>query len=292
MSPHTVRAYRQDLEQLRDFLVVKLKRSDNPCEITLVDMRMWVASMVSDGLKTCSVVRKIQSARRFFHYLQRYHGLPCNPAAELQAPAVEKRLPDCIREEEINATVDSFEFDETSFVYVRDSLIVSMLYTTGMRSAELIGLKNSAVDTVRGELKVLGKRNKERIIPFGDELKEMITRYRTLRTSLLDTLGQADASDDAFFIRPTGESLYYGLLYRTVRRELDGAGVHASRRSPHILRHSFATDMLNNGADLSALQQLLGHASLASTQKYTHLTYRDLKTNYELAHPRAQKKED
>lgn len=292
MSPHTVRAYRQDLEQLRDFLVVKLKRSDNPCEITLADMRMWVASMVSDGLKTCSVVRKIQSARRFFHYLQRYHGLPCNPAAELQAPAVEKRLPDCIREEEINATVDSFEFDETSFVYVRDSLIVSMLYTTGMRSAELIGLKNSAVDTVRGELKVLGKRNKERIIPFGDELKEMITRYRTLRTSLLDTLGQADASDDAFFIRPTGEPLYYGLLYRTVRRELDGAGVHASRRSPHILRHSFATDMLNNGADLSALQQLLGHASLASTQKYTHLTYRDLKTNYELAHPRAQKKED
>ena len=143
------------------------------------------------------------------------------------------------------------------------------------------------VDTSRGELKVLGKRNKERIIPFGEELREMISHYRDIRSTSVPQTGT-----DAFFVRDNGDPVYYGLVYRTVRSVLDSANVKSSRRSPHTLRHSFATDMLNNGADLAAVQKLLGHASLATTQRYTHLSYRELQKNYKLAHPRAQKKEN
>ncbi|MDE6131284.1 MAG: tyrosine-type recombinase/integrase, partial [Muribaculaceae bacterium] len=158
-----------------------------------------------------------------------------------------------------------------------------MFYTTGMRAAELIGLRDADVDTRRCELKVLGKRNKERIIPFGQELQEMIELYRTLREKEIPGL-QADE----FFVRPDGQPVYYVLVNKAVHSLLDGR-VSATKRSPHVLRHSCATDMLNNGADLTAVQRLLGHASLATTQIYTHLSIRDLKNNYKLAHPRAQK---
>ena len=181
---------------------------------------------------------------------------------------------------------DSMALDD--FETVRDALIVNMLYTTGMRAAELVDLDDGKVDCLACELKVHGKRNKERIIPFGKELKEMITRYRQIRNS---TIGNS-APADPFFVRPDGKRVYYQLVYRVVRRTLSAARVSSSRRSPHVLRHSFATDMLNDGADLTAIQKLLGHNSLATTQRYTHLSYRELQQNYQLAHPRAQKKED
>ena len=149
-----------------------------------------------------------------------------------------------------------------------------------MRRAELIGLADSAVDTSRGELKVVGKRNKERIIPFGSELREAVESYRRVRDAV------TGGPTESFFVRPDGSPLYPMLVERVVRKALQGRA-HASRLSPHVLRHSFASDMLNNGADLVAVQQLLGHESLATTQVYTHITYRDLKQNYQLAHPRA-----
>lgn len=155
-----------------------------------------------------------------------------------------------------------------------------MLYSTGMRASELTGLLDADVDTRRGELKVLGKRNKERIIPFGDELTQMITLYRTLRPA---------STARQFFLQPDGTQLDYRRLLGIVRGELAGR-VRASRPTPHALRHSFATDMLNGGADITAVQRLLGHASLATTQIYTHLSYSELQHNYKLAHPRAQKK--
>ena len=158
-----------------------------------------------------------------------------------------------------------------------------MLYSTGMRRAEIIGLADTAVDSIRHELKVLGKRNKERIIPFGKELADAIDAYRATRRRETGI-----DRPDTFFIRADGSPLYPMLVERIVKEALTGH-THATRLSPHTLRHSFATDMLNNGADLSGLQKLLGHASLETTQVYTHITYRELKQNYKLAHPRAQK---
>ena len=170
-----------------------------------------------------------------------------------------------------------------TFTDVRNALILLMFYSTGMRLSELIGLQDADVDTRRGELKVLGKRNKERLIPFGTELSEAIGAYRLRR----DAEG-ATSPTGRFFTRPDGSDLYPTLVQRLVKKELQG-NTRATRLSPHTLRHSFATDMLNNGADLRSVQKLLGHESLQTTQVYTHVTRSELQHNYKLAHPRAQK---
>lgn len=285
-SPHTVAAYRRDVEDLRAFRKEELGLGDaDPRTTTLAELRMWVASLAAKKLSTVSIVRKIQAVRAFFRYLNRRQGMEVNPAERLSTPRMPKDLPPFLRQEETMESIDRLDTACDDFTTVRDALILTMFYSTGMRAAELIGLRDDTVDTARGELKVLGKRNKERIIPFGTELSTMIEHYRTLRDDIL--CGETPVS---FFVRPNGEPLYYQLVYRTVHAALEGA--NASRRSPHVLRHSFATDMLNNGADLMAVQKLLGHASLATTQRYTHLSYKELQQNYKLAHPRAQKKEE
>lgn len=284
-SAHTVTAYRYDVENLREYLRGEDGAERDPRQITLAELRMWVAELASAGLSTTTIVRKIQSVRAFFHYLVRRHGLSVNPASRLVTPRLPKELPDYVRQEEMMESIDSLEAFSDEFEETRNALMLTMLYTTGMRAAELIGLKDVWVDTARNELKVLGKRNKERIIPFGEELRTMIDHYRSIRSRILP-----GAPTEAFFVRPSGEQLYYGLVYRVVRAGLEG--VSAGRRSPHVMRHSFATDMLNNGADLMAVQKLLGHASLATTQRYTHLSYRELQKNYKQAHPRAQRKEE
>ncbi len=287
-SSATVRAYRSDLDAFRHFLGAELGKSDDPREVTLADMRLWISQGAQQGLKSTTLARRESSLRAFFHFLQRRYGIEVDPTDNLRGPKLEKVLPSFVPRDEIEAIIDGYgsDVDNEDFETVRNDLIVTMLYTTGMRAAELVGLKDVAVDTRAGELKVLGKRNKERIIPFGDELKAMITHYRQIRDKVVP-----DCSSGAFFVRVGGEAIYYGLVYKAVRSALDEANVKSSRRSPHTLRHSFATDMLNNGADLAAVQKLLGHASLATTQRYTHLSYRELKKNYQLAHPRALKKE-
>lgn len=208
---------------------------------------------------------------------------------------IPKPLPVNLRRGEVEAIIDEDMYGagidsgeksvkgknpEDEFTAVRDALILLMLYSTGMRRAELIGLKDVDVHVPSGELKVLGKRNKERIIPFGNEMKEAVERYRHLRSAVVPGMPVT------FFVRPDGRPLYPMLVERVVKKALQGRA-HAARLSPHVLRHSFASDMLNNGADLVAVQQLLGHESLATTQVYTHITYRELKQNYQLAHPRA-----
>ncbi|MBO4942228.1 MAG: tyrosine-type recombinase/integrase [Muribaculaceae bacterium] len=288
-SENTVRAYRSDLDSFRRFLGAELGKADNPADVTLADIRLWISYEAQRGIKNTSLARRETTLRTFYHYLKRRHGLEIDPTANLRGPKLEKALPSFVPQNEICAIIDSYDASESTDVFsaVRNELIVTMLYTTGMRAAELVGLKDVDVDTSRGELKVLGKRNKERIIPFGEELREMISHYRDIRSTSVPQTGT-----DAFFVRDNGDPVYYGLVYRTVRSVLDSANVKSSRRSPHTLRHSFATDMLNNGADLAAVQKLLGHASLATTQRYTHLSYRELQKNYKLAHPRAQKKEN
>ena len=294
-SALTVRSYRSDIEQFRNYLRMaeNAAAADNPMRVDSTDIRLWVADLARDGMSTSSILRKIQSLRALFRFMMRHHGLETNPAARISTPRQPKVLPDFIRTAEINHVLDTgteiaSNIGCPEFRAVRADLILNIFYATGMRSAELIGLKDSRVDIARGELKVLGKRNKERTIPFGRELMDMITNYRTIRDNMLRDFG-LPAPPEHFFVREDGQPLYYQLVYRTVRGALDGR-VHASRRSPHVLRHSFASDMLNGGADLPAVQQLLGHASLTSTQIYTHLSFSELKNNYELAHPRAHKK--
>ncbi len=282
-SVHTVSAYKRDLEQWADFATGSRPETLHPADVTTADLRVWVASLARGGESPRTIRRKIQSLRAFFRYMMRHHGLKVNPAAQLELSRTDHPLPVYVRPEETAAILDSDEPAGDDFTATRDRLVIMTIYTTGLRASEVMGLLDRNVDTAKGELKVLGKRNKERIIPFGDEMIRMITDYRSLRDKT------AGGPTEHFFVRPDGEPLYRRLVYSIVHNALEGNTV-ASRRSPHVLRHSFATDMLNNGADLFAVQQLLGHQSLATTQVYTHITYRELQHNYQQAHPRALKK--
>lgn len=281
LSAHTVSAYKKDLEQWVAFATNGKPETFDPTTTDVADIRQWVASLATAKLSPRSIRRKVQSLRAFFNYLMKQHGLKNNPAADIHLSRIDKPLPVFIRASETNSILNN-DWDQEDFIETRDRLIILMLYTTGMRCSELENLLDIDVNTTRCELKVLGKRNKERIIPFGEELRDMITLYRQLRDKHIAQPGPN------FFLRPSGQPLYRKLIYNITHNQL--ATAHASRKSPHILRHSFATDMLNNGADINAVQQLLGHASLATTQIYTHLTYSELKSNYQLAHPRALKK--
>ncbi|MBQ7041902.1 MAG: tyrosine-type recombinase/integrase [Muribaculaceae bacterium] len=282
LSAHTVSSYKTDLVQWRNYCTDNKPEEFYPLDITPLDIRQWISHLANKNSSQRTIRRKIQAVRAFYNYLMKYHGLKSNPATEITLAKIDKPLPIYIRPVETNRIL-SETWDHDDYIETRDRLIILMFYSTGIRCSELMTLLDANVNTARGELKVLGKRNKERIIPFGEELSEMITLYRRLRDDIVES------PEPQFFLRPTGEPLYRNLIYNIVHRTLSGR-VHSERQSPHVLRHSFASDMLNNGADINAVQQLLGHKSLATTQMYTHITYRELKHNYELAHPRALKK--
>lgn len=282
----TVEAYGRDLRQWEAYATQQGRYELRPATTTVSDLRLWMASLSREGASARTVRRKLQSLRAFFRYMMKYHGLTDNPASEITPPKMPHELPVYVRRDETLAMIDDAEeCDADDFTAVRNALILDVLYSTGLRCSELTGLRDCNVDTVGGELKVLGKRSKERIVPFGRELAELMERYRKLRAA---TVG-ADHTE-AFFVNAEGRPLYRKLVYNVVHRAMEQASVHASRMSPHVLRHSFATDMLNDGAELTSVQQLLGHNSLSTTQIYTHISFRELKQNYQLAHPRAQNK--
>ena len=280
LSPHTVTAYSGDLKQWETFLT----NGTEPLDVTSVtasDIRAWLLHLSNQGDGARTMRRKVQAVRSFYKWLMRQGVVESSPAEQVELARTPKRLPQMVRMQSMDALLDQ-DIDNTDFEQVRNRLIVMMLYETGMRRAELLTLLDRNVDTAKGELKVHGKRDKDRIIPFGTELAEAINSYRSLRD-------QVARGCEHFFVRENGKPLYPMLVYRVVSQALQEVGV-TGKRSPHVLRHSFATAMLNDGASINSVKELLGHESLATTQIYTHVTFSELKNNYKLAHPRALNK--
>lgn len=284
LSPNTVESYSRDLRQWEDYVTDNGERDLCPSTTVMGDLRLWISHLSRSKISQRSIRRKVQSLRAFFDFMMRRRGMLYNPAAELTLARLPKTLPVYIPTSEVNSILDA-PVDDQDYTEVRNHLILTLFYSTGMRCSELTGLTDAGVDTRSCELKVLGKRNKERIIPFGRELAEMIEQYRGLKSRI-----GIDGVSPALITDLDGHPLGRTIVYAIVHRMLAEGGAHAPRLSPHVLRHSFATDMLNGGADLNAVQRLLGHQSLQTTQIYTHLSYGELKNNYQSAHPRAIKK--
>lgn len=294
LSVHTVASYSVDIRQYVEYLLdykydilsedaVPEEADELVVAAKAATVRNWLTRLAERHMSTRSLRRKLSAVSALYEYLLRQRIVKTNPAHDVEMAKTGKPLPVNIKQSEMDEVIGQLNLESADFDEARDALIIMMLYTTGIRRAELIGLQDTQIDTRRGELKVVGKRNKERIVPFGRELADLIEHYRRLRDAAVT------GSPEAFLVRRSGEALYPMFVERLVKRLLLGHA-HAARLSPHVLRHSFASDMLNNGADLVAVQKLLGHESLATTQIYTHVTYRELQQNYRQAHPRAKKK--
>lgn len=279
-SRHTILAYGADLGQFFSFLKSQYDTDD----INKVDhqvIRSWVVSLVEDGISPRSVNRKLTTLRTFFRYLLKEGHIRENPAARVVAPKVPSRLPSFIEAQGMESLFSEVDFGE-GYAAARDRLVIELFYATGMRLSELIGLKEGDIDRVKRTVKVTGKRNKQRIIPFTERMSGLISDYLAQRGNAFPGAGP----DAGLFLTDKGSRLYPKMIYRMVHHYLDQVTT-ISKRSPHVIRHTFATHMLNNGADLNAIKEILGHASLAATQVYTHNTIEKLKSIYQSAHPRA-----
>ncbi|MDR1737257.1 MAG: tyrosine recombinase XerC [Candidatus Symbiothrix sp.] len=279
-SEHTITAYRNDLLQFREYFC-----GDNPLtpqEVSLPDVRRWIVNLVNEGYTPSSANRKIVALRSFFKYLHRNHIVETNPMKNMIGPKMRKPLPHFIKEKEMEALMPSKDISAChDFESERDRMMMDVFYSTGMRCAELVGLKDDDIDFGAQLIKVTGKRNKQRLIPFSDSLKQNLRNYLAIRDEEIP-----QNAEKSLFIGKDGRSLNNNKVYYIVRNML-AATPNLSKRSPHVLRHTFATAMLNNGADLNAVKELLGHSSLASTEVYTHTTFEELKKTYQQAHPRA-----
>jgi integrase/recombinase XerC len=278
-SLHTVRSYLNDLDQFYRFLL-SLGLPEDPVGVTSYDIRAWIVSMLDNGYSTISVHRKISCLRVYYRYLRKEGIINNDPLEKVVLPKRKKHLPVFIEEEAINKLLDNYSFGD-SFAGIRNRTIVELLYVTGMRRAELIGLKDNDVDLVDGSLKVTGKRNKQRIIPVIKPFISRLEEYIRVRNENVQPV-----ANGWFFITDKGNKLYDKYVYNTVNSYLSMVTT-IEKKSPHILRHTFATHMLNHGADLNSIKELLGHANLSATQIYTHNTFEKLKKVYKQAHPRA-----
>ena len=276
-SQHTLRAYANDLRSFQNFLAdVDGSLSFMDADVDL--MRIWVAGLVDGGAAPASVSRKMSTLRAFYDYLRSEGCVDRNPAVSLKNPKLRKKLPTFVKEEDMDCLLDEVAFGG-GYEACRDRMIIMCFYSTGMRLSELVGLDVVDVDMERSVIKVFGKRSKERIVPFGVEMKRELENYLELRSS------QRSASE-ALFLSRGGGRVSHSSVYRMVREKLSGV-TSVNKKSPHVLRHSFATAMLNNDAELGVVKELLGHKRLATTEVYTHLTFEELKRFYKKAHPRA-----
>ena len=281
-SVHTVNSYCNDLSQFALFLEEKELAEGEIFDVERVDadiVRQWMMSLMKQSMSPASVNRKLSSLQSFFKYLVRHGVVQKHPIKLVVGPKKSKMLPYFVKEKDMSSLLD-LSSDGRGFEAVRNQLMMEMFYETGIRCSELVGIKDVDVDMSAMLLKVTGKRNKQRLIPFADRLKEMIMHYINVRER------EVGADCASFFVRKDGRSLSSAIVYYAVKRGL--SGIPLAKRSPHVLRHTFATSMLNDGAEISAVRNLLGHSSLASTSVYTHVTFEELKKVYN-AHPRAKK---
>lgn len=282
LSPLTVTAYLTDCRQLVSFLTGGDAGQFDAASVTRNDIRAWIASPELAADTASSRRRKLLSVKALFRWLRRSGAVAANPAADIPLPKIAKPLPVFVKETEIERITSDAEFDTDDFTEFRDALVVDILYSTGIRCAELRELRDSDISFSRGEMKVTGKGHKERVVPLAPQLMERMRKYLRLRAGVAE-------SAEAFITGENGCKMNNSSLSRIVRIRLETSS--ASRKSPHVLRHTFATAMLRHGAEINSVKELLGHASLAATQIYTHLTLAELRENYGAAHPRARKKE-
>ncbi len=275
-SEHTLKSYHKDLVQFLEFSLIETK--DDLIEVRPINIRGWIVDLMENDFSARTVNRKLSTLRTFFKYLLKEGILQSSPIKTVNGPRISKPLPSFAKTEEL----DSLKIDglfQKDFSGIRDRLMFEILYQTGIRSSELIGL---TVDRVKqDQIKVIGKRNKERIIPITPELNNLIQEYKKLRTKF-------NTETKNFFVLDNGKKLYPKFVYRKINNYLSIA-TDLEKRSPHVLRHTFATHMLNNGAGLEILKDLLGHANLSATQVYTHNSFAQLNTIYSQSHPRGQK---
>jgi integrase/recombinase XerC len=279
-SVYTVASYAKDLEQFEVFVTEKTEGVFEPEIIDSDLVREWIVFLLDNKISPVSVNRKLSSLKSFFKFLVKQGVVSTNPLRFVNGPKTPKPIPYFIREGEMELLLNGDGF-ETDFEGERNRLILEMLYDTGIRRSELVRIKKTDIDFDVLLLKVTGKRNKQRLIPFAEGLKNKMLSYIAIRNREIGT------ESEWFFVRKNGTQLSDGMVYLIVKKSLSEIST-LSKRSPHVLRHSFATSMLNNGAELNAVKELLGHSSLASTSVYTHTTFEELKKVYH-AHPRAKK---
>jgi integrase/recombinase XerC len=279
VSPHTVTAYEHDLRQFQDFINENFS-GETIDQANYGLIRSWIVQLVESELSPSSVNRKIASLRAFYKFLLREEHIAKDPMMKIKPLKTSKRLPTFVKEPDMVKVLDNFVFENTLDGW-RDKLVLELFYATGIRLSELINLKETQIDLRSRTIKVLGKRNKERVIPFSAGLVSIIENYRSARNREVEVKGHG-----LLFVTNSGEQCYPQMIYRTVKKYLDHYTT-TDKRSPHVLRHTYATHLLNKGAEINAVKELLGHTSLAATQVYTHNSLDKLKKVFEQAHPKA-----
>jgi integrase/recombinase XerC len=276
-SPHTINAYKKDLEQFQNYINTTFETT-NFTEVKASCIRSWIVSLMETENSARTINRKISSLKSFYKYLLKNKLTDTNPLLKIITPKTSKRLPVFVGESEINNLLNNVDFGN-DYEGIRDKLIIELFYATGTRLSELIELKIPAIDFRNNSIKVLGKRNKERIIPIGKNISNLIKNYLTEREKL-------ESEETFLFLTKIGKKIYPKLVYGIVNSYLSRVTT-INKKSPHVLRHTFATHMLNNGADLNSIKEILGHANLSATQVYTHNTIEKLKNIHKQAHPKA-----
>jgi len=280
VSKNTVISYSTDLEQFFAYIEKHFQVTDiNAIDSKIV--RTWIITLLEDGLSARSINRKISSLKSFFNYHNRIKTISKNPIKQITAPKIAKRLPEFIAQEDMERLFNENLFADT-YEGWRDRVIIELFYSTGMRLSELINIKFQDIDFYEKSIKVLGKRNKERIIPLGNIAIEALRIYLIF---FENKFGESK-SYLYIFVTSKAKKIYPKAVYKIVRKYLDMVTT-IDKRSPHVIRHTFATHLLNNGADINAIKEILGHSSLAATQVYTHNSIDKLKSIYKQAHPRA-----
>ena len=280
-SQHTVTAYINDIGFLESFLSNEFD-DDNLLRVNYNQIRSWIVSLSDDGISNSSINRKISSLKSFYKFLLKTKQIDSSPLLKHKALKAPKKIQIPFSEKELDMVLNQITYKE-GYEGVRDKLIVDLFYTTGIRRTELINLKINNIDLSNNTIKVLGKRNKERIIPILTIIEEQVKKYLSERSSIQDV-----KDDEYFFLLSNGVKLNDSFVYRLINYYFSNVSEKV-KKSPHILRHTFATHLLNNGADINSVKELLGHSSLASTQVYTHNSLAELQKVYNSAHPRNKK---